>query len=72
MPDIRTSEMAMGGELHSDAEQLLLERGSKQPDLWGRNFFPGKPADSEMDCTSLINILPYENNYSMEIEDDVI
>jgi len=38
--DIRPAEMAVGGELHSDAEQLLLERGSKQSDLWGGNFSP--------------------------------
>lgn len=70
--DIRTAEMAVGGELHSDAEQLLLERGSKQSDLWGGNFFPGKPAESQIEYTSLINIRPHDNNYSMEIEDDVI
>ena len=70
--DIRTAEMAVGGELHSDAEQLLLERGSKQSDLWGGNFFPGKPAESQIEYTSLINIRPNDNNCSMEIEDDVI
>ena len=70
--DIRTVEMAVGGELHSDAEQLLLERGSKQSDLWGGNFFPGKPAESQIEYTSLINIRPNDNNYSMEIENDII
>ena len=70
--DIRTAEMAVGGELHSDGEQLLLERGSKQSNLWGGNFFPGKPAESQVEYTSLINIRPHDNNYSMEIEDDVI
>ena len=70
--DIRTAEMAVGGELHSDAEQLLLERGSKQSDLWGGNFFPGKPEESQIEYTSLINIRPNDNNNSMEIEDDVI
>ena len=70
--DIRTTEMAVGGDLHSDGEQLLLERGSKQSDLWGGNFFPGKPAESQIEYTSLINIRPRDNNYSMVIEDDVI
>ena len=60
--DIRTAEMAVGGELHSDAEQLLLVRGSKQPDLWGGNFFPGKSAESQIEYTSLINIRPHDNN----------
>lgn len=70
--DIRTKEIAVGGELHSDAEQLLLERGSKQSDLWGGNFFAGKPPEHQVEYTSLINIRPHDNNYSMEIEDDDI
>ena len=70
--DIRTKEIAVGGELHSDAEQLLLERGSKQSDLWGGNFFAGKPPEHQLEYTSLINIRPHDNNYSMEIENDII
>ena len=64
--------MTVGGELHSNVEKLLLEGGLKQSDLWGANLFPGKPAGSQIEYTSLINIRPHDNNYSMEIEDDVI
>ena len=35
-------------------------------------FSTGKPAESQIEYTSLINIRPHDNNYSMEIEDDVI
>ena len=40
--DIKTGQLAVGGELHSDAELLLLENGAEQSDLWGGNFFPNK------------------------------
>ncbi|HYS05477.1 MAG TPA: DUF5674 family protein [Candidatus Dormibacteraeota bacterium] len=37
---------SVGGELHADAEQLLLEQGSAQADLWGANCFPGQGGKS--------------------------
>ena len=40
--DIRRGVVAVGGELHADAEQLLLEQGSAQANLWGANCFPGR------------------------------
>ncbi len=70
--DIKTGQMAVGGELHSDAEMLLLENGSLQLNLWGGNFFPFYPADQRIEFTSLINIRPKDNNFSMEIEDKTI
>ena len=70
--DINTGHMAVGGELHSDGEFLLLENGANQSNLWGGNFFPFKPADQRIEFTSLINIRPRDNNVSMEIEDDNI
>jgi hypothetical protein len=41
--DVSRAVMAIGGELHSDGEALLLENGSRQPDLWGINLYPGEP-----------------------------
>ena len=70
--DITTGQLAVGGELHSDAELLLIENGAKQSNLWGGNFFPNKPSDERIEFTSLINIRPKDNNYSMEIENDII
>ena len=34
--------------------------------------FAGKPPERQVEYTSLINIRPHDNNYSMEIEDDDI
>ncbi len=35
--DVRRGRIAIGGELHADAEQILLDAGSRQEDLWGAN-----------------------------------
>ena len=36
--DLRRQVIAIGGELHPDAEHILLEDGSQQQDLWGANY----------------------------------
>lgn len=46
--------MAIGAELHSDEESLLLEQGSKQQDLWGINLYPGKSDEEWMEFDSII------------------
>lgn len=67
--DIERRLAAVGGELHADAEQLLLERGSRQSDLWGANYYPGKGPDDCIEYTSLINIRPAQGNRTMLIND---
>lgn len=70
--DVRRGVAAVGGELHADAELLLLEEGSLQEDLWGANYYPGRGPDGCVEFTSLINIRPSLGNRSMEIEDVVV
>jgi Protein of unknown function (DUF5674) len=60
---------AVGGELHADAEQLLLQSGSRQADLWGANYYPGQGPEECIEYTSLINIRPAQENRSMLIAD---
>ncbi len=67
--DLRTKAVALGGELHSDCEQVLLDRDSKQEDLWGFNIYPGKSRDEYLEYTSLINIRPRQGNMDREIKD---
>jgi hypothetical protein len=67
--DVRREVVAVGGELHADAEQLLLEQGSRQADLWGANYYPGRGAEEFLEYTALINIRPSQDNPSMEIQD---
>jgi hypothetical protein len=58
----------VGGELHADAEALLLETGSEQADLWGANYYPGRGEEECLEYTALINIRPAQGNRSMEVE----
>jgi len=67
--DVRTGVAAVGGELHADEEALLLASGSRQEDLWGANYYPGRGEDHCIEFTSLINIRPAAGNRSMVIED---
>lgn len=67
--DVERDVAAIGGELHADAEALLLEDGSRQQDLWGANYYPGRAPDDCIEYTSLINIRPAQGNRSMELED---
>ncbi|MBI3451091.1 MAG: hypothetical protein HY049_19530 [Acidobacteria bacterium] len=67
--DISQGVIAIGGELHADAEQILLENGSRQADLWGANYYPGQRREDCIEFTALINIRPAQGNRSMEIQD---
>ena len=67
--DVARGRVAIGGEMHSDAEEVLLEAGSRQADLWGANYYPGRGPSECIEFTSLINIRPAVGNRSMEIQD---
>lgn len=69
--DIRRRVVAVGGELHADAEALLLEDGSRQTDLWGANYYPGLGPEDCLEFTALINIRPTQDNPAMEVQDPV-
>ena len=70
--DIAKRRIAIGGELHADAEQVLLGEGSRQLDLWGANYYPGKGREDCIEYTSLINIRPSQENRGMEVADPAI
>ena len=67
--DIERRLAAVGGDLHADAEALLLEGGSLQDDLWGANYYPGRGMEECIEYTALINIRPARGNHSMEVQD---
>jgi hypothetical protein len=70
--DIQKNRIAIGGELHADAEALLLAEGSVQSHLWGANYYPGLGAKRCVETTALINIRPSQDNPGMEIMDPEI
>lgn len=70
--DIRLGSMVLGGDLHSDEEAMLLERGSHQEDLWGINIYVDKSLNERIEFDSMINIRPNQNNRSRDVLDVVI
>jgi hypothetical protein len=70
--DIETGTLAVGGEMHSDGETLLLQEGAEQAHLWGGNFYPWNDPKERVEYTSFINIRPSEGHPHMEIQDEDI
>ncbi|MEK6590802.1 MAG: DUF5674 family protein [Nitrospinota bacterium] len=70
--DIEKEIIALDAELHSDLEAYLLESGSKQENLWGINLYPLNDKENFIEFTSLINIRPHQDNYSMEITSSMV
>ena len=70
--DVERGVVGLGGEMHADAEHLLLEDGSRQADLWGANYYPGRGREGCVEYTALINIRPAAANRAMEIQDPTL
>lgn len=67
--DVSRRIMAIGGELHSDEEALLLDEGSEQRDLWGINLYPAETGADWVEFDSMINVRPAQGNRSRGVED---
>lgn len=67
--DIKKEIMAIDSELHSDEEALLIEKGSKQDDIWGINIYPYLPCEQRIEFDSMINLRPRLKNMSRGIDD---
>jgi hypothetical protein len=67
--DIRRGILAGGSELHADCEQVLLEDGSQQEDVWGADWYPN---EREVAFEALINIRPRQQNFGLEIQDPAV
>lgn len=70
--DIEREVIALGGEYHMDANNVLIEKGSKQAEVWGFNIYPGLEGGDWIEYVSLINIRPQIGNRSMVVEDKKI
>lgn len=67
--DTEKEIMAIGGELHSDEEILLVEEeGTKREYAWGINLFPKRPEDEWIEFDSMINLKPMWGNRSRGVE----
>lgn len=65
--DIRRGILVGGGEMHADCEDILLNAGSEQDDLWGANWYP---TEQRIEFESLINIRPRLGNRSIVIQSE--
>jgi len=64
--DVERGILAGGGEYHADCEEILLEEGSRQEDIWGVDWYP---ESRRVEFVALLNIRPRQGNRGMEIED---
>jgi len=70
--DVNKEIIAFGGEYHIDANNILVNNGSNQIDIWGFNLVFDEPKESWIEYTSLINIRPKAKNFDMEVQDESI
>lgn len=62
--DIESGNLTIGGDRHFQGEQLLIQNGSLQENLWGGGY----DLDTKViDYDSIINIRPRNNNPSREV-----
>ena len=66
--DVEREILAMGGEYHMDANEVLIKNKSKQQDIWGFNWYFDKNGDERIEYVSLINIRPGQDNRKMEVQ----
>jgi len=70
--DVEKEIMAVDAELHADQEALLLEKGSKQEDLWGINIYPEMPESERIEFDSMINLRPSQGNRTRGVDNPAI
>ncbi len=67
--DLERRICSAGMDRHFEGEQILLQDGSKQSNIWGG----GIDIDTkEIDFNSFINIRPRDNNTKQEIQSEAI
>lgn len=68
--DVNKEIIAVDSPMHYDCEQLLLENGSDQENLWGINLYlDSDNIDDMVEFDSMINVRPSQNNRSRNVED---
>ena len=69
--DVEKEIIAVDSPMHYDCEQLLLENGSTQNNLWGINLYlDSDDIDDMVEFDSMINVRPSQNNRSRSVEDE--
>jgi hypothetical protein len=67
--DVELGILAGGGAMHYECEEVLLEEGCQQNNIWGAGWY----VDTQtVAYDSLINIRPNQGNRGIELEDTVL
>lgn len=67
--DVNQGIMAVDAPMHADQEAFLIEKGSRQTDLWGINLYPEKNGKDFIEFDSMINIRPSLGNRTRGVDD---
>jgi len=68
--DIQNGIMAIGGELHMDELELLMEKeGSVPENIWGINLYPAVGGDDFIEFDSMVNLKPAFGNRTRSVDD---
>ena len=70
--DIERAVMVAGMTMHADGEEILLENGSKQADLWGINLYLQQSDDEWIEYDSIINLRPSQGNDSRGVDNPLV
>lgn len=70
--DIESDRVALGGEYHIEASELLTSSGSKFEDVWGFNIRFEETPDGVLEFDSMVNIKPNLGNRSRNIANEEI
>lgn len=70
--DIKREVLTIGGEWHSEGDELLSRDGSSREDVWGTDFYPWRKAEKRIEYNSLINIKPSIGHRKMEIQNNKV
>jgi hypothetical protein len=69
--DVKQGIIALGAELHADAEAELIEKeGSKRENIWGINLYPAEAGDAFIEFDSMINLKPALGNRTRGVDDE--
>lgn len=64
--DIEKKICSAGMDRHFEGEEILLQKGSHQSNIWGGGI---DLKTKEIDCNSFINIRPKDDNTKNDIQD---
>lgn len=67
--DVKKEIIVVDAPMHADQEAFLIDKGSKQNDLWGINLYPSKKRKDFIEFDSMINIRPSQGNRTRGVDD---